>query len=384
MEGKVLLQDLAQSLAAKRKIQKKDAEAFLKAFFETISNGILDDKIVKIKGLGTFKMIEVQDRESVNVNTGERIVIPGHSKISFTPDAELKDEVNKPFALFQTVVINDGTSIEDMEKVDVPPVDNSQVIEDSQNNKTEESVAVQEPVVSDNQPIASVVEEPVIPTEPETPVVPEESVVPVTPVATPTSEAPTEPKIENVSSLTSQPTVSCKHSWWYISPAMTALLFAFFWIVLLVGYFVGSNNWVYLEKIFNKPTQETVVQIDTVLVEKLVEPDSVYIQGLEDSLRNVISQETKVKKELPKTLVQQPAKTEAKPVAVTKKSPVAFEIVGYKGTRTIQWGDYLLKIVRQEYRTEDALKYVISYNNFTNPDNLPVGTEIKLPKLKEK
>ena len=384
MEGKVLLQDLAQSLAAKRKMQKKDAEAFLKAFFETISNGILDDKIVKIKGLGTFKMIEVQDRESVNVNTGERIVIPGHSKISFTPDAELKDEVNKPFALFQTVIINDGTSIEDMEKVDVPPVDNSQVIEDSQNNKTEESVAVQEPVVSDNQPIASVVEEPVIPTEPETPVVPEESVVPVTPVATPASEAPAEPKIENVSSLTSQPTVSCKHSWWYISPAMTALLFAFFWIVLLVGYFVGSNNWVYLEKIFNKPTQETVVQIDTVLVEKLVEPDSVYIQGLEDSLRNVISQETKVKKELPKTLVQQPAKTEAKPVAVTKKSPVAFEIIGYKGTRTIQWGDYLLKIVRQEYGTEDALKYVISYNNFTNPDNLPVGTEIKLPKLKEK
>lgn len=384
MEGKVLLQDLAQSLAAKRKMQKKDAEAFLKAFFETISNGILDDKIVKIKGLGTFKMIEVQDRESVNVNTGERIVIPGHSKISFTPDAELKDEVNKPFALFQTVIINDGTSIEDMEKVDVPPVDNSQVIEDSQNNKTEESVAVQEPVVSDNQPIASVVEEPVIPTEPETPVVPEESVVPVTPVATPASEAPAEPKIENVSSLTSQPTVSCKHSWWYISPAMTALLFAFFWIVLLVGYFVGSNNWVYLEKIFNKATQETVVQIDTVLVEKLVEPDSVYIQGLEDSLRNVISQETKVKKELPKTQVQQPAKTEAKPVAVTKKSPVAFEIVGYKGTRTIQWGDYLLKIVRQEYGTEDALKYVISYNNFTNPDNLPVGTEIKLPKLKEK
>ena len=165
---------------------------------------------------------------------------------------------------------------------------------------------------------------------------------------------------------------------------MTALLFAFFWIVLLVGYFVGSNNWVYLEKIFNKPTKETVVQIDTVLVEKLVEPDSVYIQGLEDSLRNVISQETKVKKELPKTQVQQPAKTEAKPVAVTKKSPVVFEIVGYKGTRTIQWGDYLLKIVRQEYGTEDALKYVISYNNFTNPDNLPVGTEIKLPKLKEK
>ena len=115
MEGKVLLQDLAQTLAAKRNMQRKDAEAFMKAFFETISDGILQDKIVKVKGLGTFKMIEVQNRESVNVNTGERIVIPGHSKISFTPDAELKDKVNKPFALFQTVIINEGTSLEDME-----------------------------------------------------------------------------------------------------------------------------------------------------------------------------------------------------------------------------------------------------------------------------
>ena len=122
MEGKVLLQDLAQSIAAKRKMQRKDAETFLKAFFETISDGILLDKTVKVKGLGTFKMIEVQDRESVNVNTGERIVIPGHSKISFTPDNELKDEVNKPFALFQTVIINEGTSIEEMEKVDTPSV----------------------------------------------------------------------------------------------------------------------------------------------------------------------------------------------------------------------------------------------------------------------
>ncbi len=89
MDGKVSLQDLAQTLASKRNIQRKEAEAFLKAFFETISDGILQDKIAKIKGLGTFKMIEVQDRESVNVNTGERIIIPGHSKISFTPDTEL-------------------------------------------------------------------------------------------------------------------------------------------------------------------------------------------------------------------------------------------------------------------------------------------------------
>lgn len=371
MEGKVLLQDLAQSLAAKRKIQKKDAEAFLKAFFETISNGILNDKIVKIKGLGTFKMIEVLDRESVNVNTGERIIIPGHSKITFTPDTELKDEVNKPFALFQTVVINDGTSIEEMEKVDVPPVDNIQDLNVSQEEKVEQPI-VSDPVVSDNQPISMALEEHVVTAEPESP------------VASLATVEPSSPEVENLSTVDSHFKVLCKRSWWYVSPAMTALLFAFFWIVMLFGYFVGSNNWKYFENIFNKSVKDVVIQIDTVYVEKLIELDSLYIHDLEDSLRNVISQESKIKKDLPKPQAQQSIKADESTIVTTRKSPVVFEIVGYKGIRTIQWGDYLLKIVRQEYGTEDALKYVISYNNFTDPNNLPVGTEVKLPKLKEK
>lgn len=381
MEGKVLLQDLAQSLAAKRKMQKKEAEAFLKAFFETISNGILEDKIVKIKGLGTFKMIEVQDRESVNVNTGERIVIPGHSKISFTPDAELKDEVNKPFALFQTVVINEGTSIEDMEKVDTPPVDSLPVADESKEEKVEEPAVEVDPDVSDNQPIPTMTEEPVVSAEPDSPV------IPVTTIATTPSEETEQLEgldEEQSSTPFSQLSSPTTHSWWYVSPAMTALLFAFFWIILLVGYFAGSNNWIQLENVFRRNVQEPIVRIDTVFVEKQIEQDSAYIQGLKDSLRNVISKESKIKKELPKVQVQQPEKTETKHVASTKKSPVAFEVVGYKGKRTIQWGDYLLKIVRQEYGTDDALRYVISYNNFTDPNNLPIGTEVKLPKLKEK
>lgn len=380
MEGKVLLQDLAQSLAAKKKIQRKDAETFLKAFFETISEGILQDKIVKIKGLGTFKMIEVQDRESVNVNTGERITIPGHSKISFTPDSELKDEVNKPFALFQTVIINEGTSIEDMERVDKvegeDPKDEPVV---------EEKVEVPEPEVMPDEPEIPVKKTPDIPESPEDPEKPEKPEVPEKPEATAVEKPCTE-----------QLYIPAKRNWWYVSPAMTALLFAFIWIAALVGYFIGSNNWIQLGNYFQKPSQEPVVQVDTVFVEKLVEPDSTYIQTLEDSLRDVIVQEGKIKKEQPKEQPAQVAKptpkTENKPVAEVKKqaaagqkkSPVAFEIVGYKGTRTIQWGDYLLKIVRQEYGTEDALKYVISYNSFTDPNNLPVGTEIKLPKLKEK
>ena len=367
MEGKVLLQDLAQSLAAKRKIQRKDSETFLKAFFETISAGILQDKIVKIKGLGTFKMIEVQDRESVNVNTGERIVIPGHSKITFTPDTELKDEVNKPFALFQTVIINEGTSIEDMEKVD----------------KVESEELKNEPVVEEKVEVS----EPKVVAETADPVATEETDIPVIP------ETPEKPEpIADEKPCTEQPCIPAKRSWWYVSPAMTALLFAFFWIVGLVGYFIGSNGRIQLENIIQKSAQETIVQVDTVFVEKVVKPDSAYIQNLKDSLKNVITQVGKINKEQPAQVAKPAPKTEVKPASETKKmpaaeqkkSPVAFEIVGYKGTRTIQWGDYLLKIVRQEYGTDDALRYVISYNNFTDPNNLPVGTEIKLPKLKQK
>lgn len=364
MEGKVLLQDLAQSLAAKRNAQRKDVEAFMKAFFETIREGILQDKIVKIKGLGTFKMIDVQDRESINVNTGERIMIPGHSKISFTPDNELKDQVNKPFALFQTVIINEGTSLEDMERVD-----SLQLTGDSSGDSSEEPVAPEVPVASE------ILE---IPETSEVPVVPEDVPVPEIP------ETPEIPEEEKLSPINSQLSTEEAPKWWHISLAMLALLFAFFWIVLLIGYFIGSNNWCDIKQIFNKSAQEPIIQVDTVFIEKTVEPDTLYIQALEDSLRSVIQEESKIKKEQPKTAAPEAAKPVQKPDVAKKQGPVAYEIVGLKGTRTIKWGDYLLKIVREEYGTEDALRYVISYNKFTDPNNVPVGTEVKLPKLRVK
>jgi len=165
---------------------------------------------------------------------------------------------------------------------------------------------------------------------------------------------------------------------------MLALLFAFFWIVLLIGYFIGSNNWGNFNDFFSKPDQDPIVEIDTVYIEKTVEPDSLYIQAVEDSLRSVILEESKIKKEQLRPTVNQSIETVQKPVDAKKKNPVAYEVVGLKGVRTIKWGDYLLKIVREEYGTEDALKYVISYNKFTDPNNVPVGTEVKLPRLKEK
>ena len=113
MNEKFYMQDLVNLLAVKHSMDKKDADAFVREFFLLIEEALGNDRYVKIKGLGTFKLIDVDSRESVNVNTGERFQIQGHTKVSFTPDAALRDIINKPFAHFETVVLNENTVLED-------------------------------------------------------------------------------------------------------------------------------------------------------------------------------------------------------------------------------------------------------------------------------
>jgi len=106
--GKMTTQDLAGVLVERWHIGKKEASQFVNELFFLIQKSLDEDKIVKVKGLGTFKIIDVDDRESVDVNTGDRVLIEGHGKITFTPDALMKELVNKPFSQFETVVLNDG------------------------------------------------------------------------------------------------------------------------------------------------------------------------------------------------------------------------------------------------------------------------------------
>lgn len=110
--AKVLTKDIAKVLAEKKGLSYEEAEGYVNSFFSLVDDSLIPEKIVKIKGFGTFKLIDVRDRESVDVNTGERMVIDGHSKISFTPDSTFKDLVNKPFSQFETVVMNDSAEIE--------------------------------------------------------------------------------------------------------------------------------------------------------------------------------------------------------------------------------------------------------------------------------
>lgn len=106
--GKISTNELAAVLIERKNLKRKSAYAFVNELFYVIQKGLGQDKMVKVKGLGTFKIIDVDDRESVNVNNGERVLIEGHSKITFTPDTLMKELVNKPFSQFETVVLNEG------------------------------------------------------------------------------------------------------------------------------------------------------------------------------------------------------------------------------------------------------------------------------------
>ena len=112
------MQDLSAGMSRRSGLGKRESEAFVRTFFAVISQYLQEDKIVKIKGMGTFKVVEVSGRDSVNVNTGERIHIKGHSKVTFTPDTTMRDIVNRPFADFETIILNDGVDVAAMEYID--------------------------------------------------------------------------------------------------------------------------------------------------------------------------------------------------------------------------------------------------------------------------
>ena len=146
--AKSAIQLITSALAKQHNLSADDAAAFIDAFFDIISSELKNGNQVKIKGLGTFKVQAVKPRESVNVNTGERVLIEGHDKISFTPDTVMKELVNKPFSQFETVVINDGVDTEELERI--PAEDSSdevksELVDDATTkNTSEEKLLVEE------------------------------------------------------------------------------------------------------------------------------------------------------------------------------------------------------------------------------------------------
>ena len=192
--AKTILQEIAARVAKKHNITIKSAESFVSQFFDVVKEGLDADKQVKVKGFGTFKVVTVKPRESINVRTGERVVIESHDKVNFTPDATMKELVNRPFSQFETVELKDDVDFEDIPHDEEPAVEEPVVEEPV----TEEAVT-EEPVVEE-----AVTEEPT-----EEPVV-EKPVVEETVTEEPTEEPVVEkPVVEEAvtEELTEEPVV---------------------------------------------------------------------------------------------------------------------------------------------------------------------------------
>ena len=186
--SKVSISELASKLMEKHGLKRTEAELFIRQFVGVINDGLKNDKSVKVKGLGTFKVQAVSARKSVDVNTGEAIVIEGRDKISFTAEAVMRDLVNAPFAQFETVIVNDGV---DFSEIDAKhEADNTEAEEPAQEVVEQATTVEPEPAVEpepivEPEPTPAIEPEPAPVVEPE-PTIVEPAVVEPTPTAEPT------------------------------------------------------------------------------------------------------------------------------------------------------------------------------------------------------
>lgn len=382
MNEKLNMQDLVDLLAAKHGMDKKDADAFVKEFFLLIEQALEKDRYVKIKGLGTFKLIDVESRESVKVNTGERFEIQGHTKVSFTPDTALRDIINKPFAHFETVILNENTVLEDTpieeleeevieggeEAVETPSLD----VEEQTEKPIEE--AVEKPVESQLtiQPECVLTAEEIIADEMRRTSAVFKSVVREENSPAPLVQQPSKPVLPKTEKSKSPVP-------YLVTIIIVVLLFCS--TALLLVYYPDLFSPLEKKETLRAPASQaaapTNIPLDTVVARK-------------DTVADVVPE---VQKEAPvQPLKKEPtsAKADAKQSATAstpvKPDSVTYKIAGTKTTHTVQEGETLTRISLRFYGTKNLWPYIVQHNRdvIKNPDNVPYGTTLKIPELVEK
>ena len=394
MNEKITLQDLINLFSEKQGISKKDAELFVRSLFDLIEEALAAEKYVKVKGLGTFKLTEVDSRESVNVNTGERIEIQGHTKVSFTPDTTMKDLINKPFAHFETVILNDGVELEDT-PVEVPEaLEMEEVVAPIVEIPTEVKIPVQEEVseiVVVNEEVAAegAVPEIVMVEEPETAeseIVEESDVIEElqleigekvsipgeiqVPEETPqenhqteTVEVPEEDKrifieekISEEKNVTESKEKSINRVLWGV-------------IVVLVLIILFGVYWMFL-----RPSDTPEVIPAEVVQEEVVMPISVVEEKKQEEVLKTIQFIELSEEELRKERVPSFADT------------LDYQIVGTQTEHTLQQGETIIRASVRFFGTKKYWPYIVKHNKdvLKDPDNIPAGIRLKIPKLVEK
>ena len=416
MNERLTIQDLTDLLAAKHSMTKKDAEAFVKEFFLLIEQALESENTVKIKGLGTFKLIDVDSRESVNVNTGERFQIKGHTKVSFSPDANLRDTINKPFAHFETVVLNENTVLEDtpIEETEeeesgeeVIPTDIPESIEPQSQPKEEEkeemSLTEIQPIVEPRsiEPQSVVVEPKTVPVEKKEIITAEEiieqellraNLKPESTIVRSQEGKSEMAKGAEVAQTAIQPTPqknipdsSVKEK----SP-VPYLITIIILVLLLCG---GVVLFIYYPDLFSSSSDKNALDMPPVTTQP-VKPEVQLSDTIEQDSVKDIKPETPTTSITPTPVVPQkkeavtPAKTENKVIRQQPSTSVyldsaSYKITGTKTKYTVKEGETLTRVSLRFYGTKAMWPYIVKHNPdvIKNPNNVPYGTTIKIPEL---
>jgi nucleoid DNA-binding protein len=390
MNEKITLQDIVNLFSQKQGIGKKEADLIVRTMFDLIEEALKTENYVKIKGFGTFKLTEVDARESVNVNTGERFEIQGHSKISFTPDTTMKDLINKPFAHFETVVLNDGVELEDTPTeivADVPEaMEEAPVIMEEAPAETEETpVVVEEASVVEETPVVEaeettieevateVTEEPVVVEEvaEEEPIIEEaeEKVVAIeTPVAE--EEVATTPMVEEKPVTIEEKPLVAETKTESKEKTINRILWGV--IVVLVLIILFGAYWMFL-----RPSDTTEVPVVIPEVQEEVaslKEDTIKKDTLFESEPPIFMQPLKLTaEELRKERV--PALADTLEYLINGKEPIC--------EHTLKSGETIIRISVEYYGSKRFWPYIAKFNSdeISNPDNIPIGTIIKIPAI---
>jgi len=371
---KLTLADIASGLSRRASLPLRYSEDFVRAFFKTIEDGLMHDNLVKIKGFGTFKLVSVDARESINVNTGERFEIAQHTKVSFTPDAALRDAVNKPFLEFETVILNDSVDTAMMEKVDevedeeIPmavvaekveqveepaPLPN---VEPEQEPEPQVELEIEpEPVQEPEAEVASTDVEKVESTpepEPKAEVKPEAE--PTESLVATQEQTPTQPEAQSTTQPEAQSTAqndvcSSKHS--CRTQTLCYLLVAVLFMV--IGYAID-----YYWHPFALPEIKFEPK-----VEAPAEPAEPVNEPMTSTIKNNIPSEAS---------------------NYPQVEDGEYWIVGVEGTEVMRPGKTLLNFSLKYYNSQDFVNYICVMNDITNPNIVPLDKELKMPKLQKK
>jgi nucleoid DNA-binding protein len=401
--GKLTIQDIAKVLSDRKGLSKNDASNFVNGMFDIIQQALERDMVVKVKGFGTFKIIDVDPRESVNVNTGERVLIEGHNKITFTPDQLLKEIVNKPFSQFETVVLNEGVDFAEdttseayvtpeVKAASMPLVDFVDEDPSFENPIPLGENTVAEAPTPDAEPMPVETSVPVVESEP---VSSSTSMVVEAPVAevseTPANEESVEDS-EEESVYEDEEEGSGSRKWLM---AAVALLLG-----LGVGYLLGNYFPMKGEQPVEAPKPpvempKTVVE-DTLVVDSI--KAAVSAPEAEQPAEPIVDKPVEAPKPEVKAEETKPVET-VKPAAVAPK-PVApevdkyaamdarvrtgaYRIVGTDKVVKVKEGDNLRRIA-QRTLGPDMECYLEVYNGLKAASPLKIGQEIKIPKLQLK